>query len=728
MAAGGRQSADALIRRVAQGGARNVTTRIVPGDSDFFEIAPHGKQVLITANSAVNAATGFNWYLKYVAGIHLSWNHLSQRLPDNMPLPERTIRQETDMALRYYLNFCTFSYSTPFWDWERWQQEIDWMAMHGINMPLDIIGNEVVWRNILAKVGYNDADIDEFITGPAFMAWWQMNNLEGWGGPNPEWWYTRQEALQKQILKHMSELGMTPVLPGFSGMMPRTAHQKLGINTVDAGRWNGFYRPSFLNPGDPEFDKLADLYYKESERLYGKARYYAMDPFHEGAKAEGVDIAQAGRKILAAMKRANPAATWVLQGWQHNPLPEMTRALPRGSIVILDLQSEKRPKWGDPRSVWAGKTGFDGHDWVFCMLQNFGGRTGLGGAMDDMVNGYYDARRLRGHGMVAEGMSGVGATPEAIEQNPVMFELLFELPWRGERFDPAEWLDGYIAARYGGMASPEIAQAWELLHTTSYNIPRDLQADGTIESVICARPGLHLKRASTWGSAELYYDPEFTERAADLMWSARTPFGDVEADLFDTHTLGAMTPQGSATDAVRRAAAVNNFAYDFIDIKRQALADRANRLSEQFSAAHDKGDMREFGRLGKEFISTIDEMNELLAARPEFRLDTWINAARAVAPAGKPKVTTKDEWASYADWMEWNARTLVTVWGPREAADRGGLHDYSSRQWHGLLDLYARRWLRFFEAELAERGSGARIDWFEMEQSWVSVGKTTPAP
>lgn len=25
-----------------------------------------------------------------------------------------------------------------------------------------------------------------------------MNNLEGWGGPNPDSWYEQQEALQKR--------------------------------------------------------------------------------------------------------------------------------------------------------------------------------------------------------------------------------------------------------------------------------------------------------------------------------------------------------------------------------------------------------------------------------------------------------------------------------------------------------------------------------------------------
>lgn len=32
------------------------------------------------------------------------------------------------------------SYSMAFWDWERWEQEIDWMALQGINMPLAFTG------------------------------------------------------------------------------------------------------------------------------------------------------------------------------------------------------------------------------------------------------------------------------------------------------------------------------------------------------------------------------------------------------------------------------------------------------------------------------------------------------------------------------------------------------------------------------------------------------------
>ena len=66
-----------------------------------------------------------------------------------------------------------------FWDWERWEKEIDWMALHGVNLPLAITGTETVWYNVLQKLGYNKTEINEFISGPGFFAWWLMNNLEG---------------------------------------------------------------------------------------------------------------------------------------------------------------------------------------------------------------------------------------------------------------------------------------------------------------------------------------------------------------------------------------------------------------------------------------------------------------------------------------------------------------------------------------------------------------------
>ena len=63
------------------------------------------------------------------------------------------------------MNYCTFSYSARWWDWERWEREIDYMAMRGINMPLSIVGYEAVLFYTLRDLGYTDDGALNFISG-----------------------------------------------------------------------------------------------------------------------------------------------------------------------------------------------------------------------------------------------------------------------------------------------------------------------------------------------------------------------------------------------------------------------------------------------------------------------------------------------------------------------------------------------------------------------------------
>ena len=189
-----------LLERIEKGASKRFLIEEVKSDKDFFELDQKGTRPVIRGNSPVSIATGLNWYLKYYAGIHLSWSGMQAHLPATLPVVEKPERHETGMPLRYYLNYCTYSYSMAFWDWNRWEKELDWMALHGLNLPLSIVGMDVVWRNMLRRLGYSDEKIRQFIAGPAFQAWWLMNNLEGWGGPNSNEWYAQREVLQKKII------------------------------------------------------------------------------------------------------------------------------------------------------------------------------------------------------------------------------------------------------------------------------------------------------------------------------------------------------------------------------------------------------------------------------------------------------------------------------------------------------------------------------------------------
>ena len=668
---------EGLLERIDKGASRKFMIEQVKSPVDFFELDQKGDKVVIRGNNYVSIATGLNWYLKYHAGIHLSWNGMQAELPEVLPAVKQKERHETDMKYRYDFNYCTFSYTMAFWDWTRWEKEIDWMALHGINLPLAMVGADGVWYNVLSKLGYTKEEINDFVAGPGFQAWWLMNNLEGWGGPNPDSWYKQQIALQKRIVKRMREYGIEPVFPGYSGMVPHNAKEKLGLNVSDPGLWNGYRRPAFLQPTDPRFEEIASLYYKEMNKLYGKADYYSMDPFHEGGSVAGVDLDAAGKAIMQAMKKNNPKAVWVAQAWQANPRQKMIENLPAGDLIVLDLFAESRPQWGDPESTWYRKEGFGKHDWLYCMLLNYGGNVGLHGKMKHVIDEFYKAKTSS----FGKTMKGVGMTMEGSENNPVMFELLCELPWRPARFDKDEWLKNYTVARYG-KADKAVQDAWLLLSNTIYNCPAKNTQQGTHESVFCGRPDYDVYQVSSWSEMEPYYKPEDIIRAAGIMLSA--------ADRFKGN---------------------NNFEYDLIDIVRQAVAEKGRLVYPIMIDAYKAGEKELFAASSQRFLDLILLQDKLLAARPEFKVGTWIEKARNLG-------TTPEE----KDLYEWNARVQVTTWGNRVAADEGGLRDYAHKEWNGLLrDFYYNRWKVWIDRQKAQlNGAPVKaIDFYAIEEPWT---------
>ena len=44
--------------------------------------------------------------------------------------------------------------SFVWWDWERWEKEIDWMALQGINLPLAFTGQETIWQKVFMVNDY----------------------------------------------------------------------------------------------------------------------------------------------------------------------------------------------------------------------------------------------------------------------------------------------------------------------------------------------------------------------------------------------------------------------------------------------------------------------------------------------------------------------------------------------------------------------------------------------
>ncbi|KAF3643275.1 hypothetical protein FXO37_22080 [Capsicum annuum] len=193
----------------------------------------------ISGTTAVDILSGLHWYLKYWCGAHISWSKTGgaqlASVPDPGSLPavqDAGVVVKRPVPWSYYQNAVTSSYTFAWWDWERWEKEIDWMALQGINLPLAFTGQEAIWQKVFKNFNISTSSLDDFFGGPAFLAWSRGHGFKQrriqdpdspggkWGGPLPQSWLDQQLILQKKILARMYELGMTPVLPAFSGNVP----------------------------------------------------------------------------------------------------------------------------------------------------------------------------------------------------------------------------------------------------------------------------------------------------------------------------------------------------------------------------------------------------------------------------------------------------------------------------------------------------------------------------
>ena len=688
----------ALVGRIGGAGVADkfkfVLDPSLNSKQEVFVLGSEDGKILVKGTTISAITTGLGWYLNHIAHINIAWNSLNEKTVavknenapyadlSNLPLPTAEETHVSDAKYRYYLNTCAFGYSMTSWTWTRWQQEIDWMALHGINMPLQLVGMEEVWRKFLTmeeggkrKYGYTDEAAKAFVAGPAFIAWWAMNNLEGWGGTGSgtksggTWagaggvqddaWYVRQTELAGKIVEAQRALGMQPVLPGWSGMVPTNFKSKSGYATRgNGGNWAGdFVRPLLLSVSNDNYAEIAADYYACLKEVMGESQYYSMDPFHEGGGAGTMEDYEA---LYAAMEAAKPGSQWVIQQWQWSATQKYSlTAVPAGRLVVLDLFSDGSPAFDN-------YNGYAPQDAVFCAIPNFGGRSGLMGRLQNLTDNYFKFK-----GKYAS-IKGIGTAPEAIEQTPVTYDLIFQLPWmNGVKPDVAKWVDNYAVARYG-QDNAVVKEAWSLLRQGPLNYGAD-GIQGPVEDVWAARPNLDANKASSWGKtlkdAGHIYTPARRQMLIDAVYKL----------------LSQQEALGMASGSVYES----NYNYDLVEFGGGVMADYAYDLLLGIKEARNAGNTALYESRRDAFLQLILDMDAFKGTNLNFRLGKWTQEARDAAGEVKGATTATPDWYEFN-----NARTIVSTW----SSPGTNLNDYSYRSWQGLLkDLYYPRWKHYFD-------------------------------
>lgn len=696
-------SVAALLDRIGgEGTSSQIETELDPSMNsrqDIFTISAKEGKPFVKGNSLCAITAGIGWYLNHYLNVNIAWNNLNEcgdgaytELP-SMVIPTEDETHTCDAKYRYYLNYCTYGYSMATWSTARWMKEIDWMALHGVNMPLAIIGLEQVWKDFLMKdltacganSNYTETEAENFIPGPAYIGWWAMNNLQGWGGDkssdpsagmHDNAWYKRQVTLGQAILERERQLGMQPVLPGFCGMVPTNFTTKTGIATSSTNNWNNFVRPYILDPSSEAFPKMAAKYYERLKSIMGESKYYSMDPFHEYGYITSGKYAEGYKACYDAMNtNCGDSTLWVIQQWEWQDYQKCSlTSVPAGKMLVLDLFSDGKPAF-DSYSGYAPQKA------IYCIIPNFGGRSGLMGRLESVAGNYF-ANKAK-----YSTIQGIGAAPEAIEQTPITYDLLFELPWLGAKPDIQTWVNEYSKTRYG-VENYNAQIAWDELRQSALAFGTDA-VQGPIEDVWAARPNLTCSPVSYWGKTISNVSGTYTKERRQMVADASYKLIDASSELQDN----------------------KNLDYDLIEVGGQALADYAYSLLSAINDAKTGGETAKFNERKTAFLQLILDVDSLKGTNTNFRVGKWTQEARSAAGEIVGASLAKPDWYEQA-----NARTLITTWGDYATSESTPLHDYSYRSWNGMLkDFYYPRWEYFFSNNCSNPTNG----WFYHDWDWA---------
>lgn len=666
-----------LDRSIGQDKAKIFVFELVPDQKkEWFELSDQKDKILVKGNSEVALCRGAYDYLKKECNSLISWSGNNIHIPDQLPDVNRKI--ETPYQFRYYFNVVTHGYTTAYWDWPRWEKEIDWMAVHGMDMPLIGGAHEAILARVFTNLGLNQQDIDDYFSGPAHFPWNRMGNLNGWDGPLPDSYFDKQIQLTHQMLGRMRALGMSPIVHAFAGFVPKGIKELYPKEDVRELGWGGGlllkHNAYILAPDSPLFVEIGKMYIQEWEKEFGQNEFYLADSFNEmdvplsdDSNVAKKELAGFGKSVYQSIEAANPEATWVMQGWTFpfhkdengelfwtpKRLEALVSEVPDDKLLILDLANEYNHSFWKIDPSWKTYDGFFGKQWVYSFIPNMGGKVALNGILDVYATIPEQALNYENK----KNLVGFGFAPEGIENNEIVYELLSDMGWRDKAMDLDRWIEKYCKQRYGSFPE-KLKLAFEQLTQSCYGTFTD-----------------HPMHRYQYRP---YDKPEGVED---------------HATVHDSKKFAQAV--GTFLSCSEELAGSQLFVHDAVELAVQYLGLVADERLLEFI---DPEKNKPYSHL-EETMEILQVMDTLLATHPNHSLQKWVDFARKWGDTPEEK-----------DYYESNAKRLITTWGGDP------VNDYAGRIWSGLIrDYYVPRWVNYHQ----DTGEFRKQKMRAWEEEWI---------
>lgn len=638
------------------------------GDSCKYTLEIRDGRLYISGSSPVALCKGFHDYIQDNGYGSHTWSGARLELPRILPDMEKKV-VASPFERHLFYNVCTFGYSTPYWGWKEWSKDLDWLALHGFDMPLAPVGTEGILYRVYSKMGLSDDEIQAYFSGPGHFPWMRMGNMCAQDGGMSRRWHEKQIRLEHRILRKMRSLGMSPVFQGFAGFVPEAIESHFPEVRITRNDWHGLHN-QLLHAHDSLFQSIGTAFIKEWEKEFGKGKYYLVDSFNEmdipfgerGTRERYETIKSYSEATYRSIADANPDAVWVMQGWMFGRDrtliwdPESVKALldgaPDDKLMIIDLAVDFNEFVWRSEKDWDYLDGFSGKEWIWSTTPNFGGRTTLKGNYDFYLNAHLDALASPNRG----NLTGFGCSPEGIESNEALYEAISSAGWSGEARDTKAFLGQYFASRYA-CGTSELEPFTKGLLGSVYN-------------------SFTANDIHDWALRPLCFSPGY--------------FGVNESYYSGIRHLLSLRNELSANELYRTDAVA--FAAGF-------LFNKADAMYKDAVLSFVSGDADTGRKIAGRLCEMLLGADRLLESHPLMRMQRWLDMADKSASNPAERLEFRTE-----------ALRLVTTW------DADGIHDYASRCWSGLIrDYYVPRLQGLFAA----LGTGTDYDSYAFENNFI---------
>lgn len=592
-----------LIKRNTPRIADSFILKTIESDCGFdcYEIYAEDKRVVLAGNSQLSQAMAYYHYLNKFHGVVITNGNFDISSISSAPLPDEKIERTIKKKIRAMTSYEMFSLSGNFWGFDRWEKEIDFMAMRGFNRALQPVGFDGVLYKTLTDIGMPEEFCLEFSSGPAFLINQLTGNIAATNSVNSKEYLERKITVGKLISDRERELGIEPIFPAAIPSVPFSLRKKyIKMDIFKAPMWYNFPPIFFIRPKNAYFSVFNKKFLKIQQELLGETHSYIFEPIYESEKkGYNVHLSDMGKYLAEMLEEFDENAECYIHTSSINS--EFFKETDCKKYIFLD------------NCGMATQTNIlNGKKYIVELSGNRYGRTGIYGNVQKVCNNPF-----------ADSPLGSALSFDTFEINPVYCAASLEMLTSDGKIDCNGFIKDFCQKRYKTDAfSDDIIALTELCNS-----------DECAGSIICARPCTDIKHTA--------------------------PFDTIKRS-YDFHKLYEIAKNILDSDARK----IDTMRADLQSVVRQFLSDLAYPVYLSATQFFKEKNVRNFEQASNLFLEICEDMDRLLRTRKDTDFCTKYEQAQELGSGKEEKESLQINFLLlHTIWGPFNHSILYdTVW------------------------------------------------------------------